>query len=400
MLFATAGTPVRAPCPRAVARRAAVPAALALVLALSASGWAGSPTDQLRELFAAAARILADPATEGRPEVRMSAIHTLVRGAFDFREAARLSLGPDWDERTPAEQARFERLFADLLERSFIRAVTSRVDVGDGIKVSFLGESMDGATAIVRTTIVARSGLELPFDYRMIERDGGWAVCDVAIDGVSIAANYRAQFARVIQASSYPELVRQIQAKVSDAGGQALVGESPALMARTAGAHLPSGLGGEEAGARAGEPPRPAPAALARTHIGLTPVRLTGDEADGAARSRLEPVSASRERRLAIAPLALTAGARSPSAPAPSAHAYWVQIGAFKSAAAAGRLAAAIRRQEGPMSSPRVSVEALPSPVALTRVRIGPFADRAAAAVKLRELQGRGYQPFIADARN
>jgi cell division septation protein DedD len=34
--------------------------------------------------------------------------------------------------------------------------------------------------------------------------------------------------------------------------------------------------------------------------------------------------------------------------------------------------------------------------VLLTRVRVGPFADRWAAAAKLREMEARGYKPFIA----
>jgi len=38
--------------------------------------------------------------------------------------------------------------------------------------------------------------------------------------------------------------------------------------------------------------------------------------------------------------------------------------------------------------------------LSLARVRMGPFAVRAEAVSKLRELQARGYQPFIAAERN
>jgi cell division septation protein DedD len=247
---------------------------------------------------------------------------------------------------------------------------------------------------------VARNGLELPFDYRMNERGSRWVVCDVAIDGVSLVANYRAQFARVIEASSYPELVQQIQAKVSAASGEPAVVEPTALMARTVGVVPPSDLGGEELIADVGEPRRPAPVALARADVKPTLAGGAGAIEDGAARRSLETVSAPRERSLAVAPLSLGAVARPPRARAPSAHAYWVQIGAFKSAEAAGRLASTIRRQDGPMSIRRVSVEITSSPGSLTRVRVGPFADRETARGKLLELQRRGYQPFIADARN
>ena len=34
---------------------------------------------------------------------------------------------------------------------------------------------------------------------------------------------------------------------------------------------------------------------------------------------------------------------------------------------------------------------------ALARVRVGPFADRAEATSTVRELESRGYKPFIAE---
>ena len=34
---------------------------------------------------------------------------------------------------------------------------------------------------------------------------------------------------------------------------------------------------------------------------------------------------------------------------------------------------------------------------ALARVRVGPFADRAEATSNLRELESRGFKPFIAE---
>jgi cell division septation protein DedD len=37
---------------------------------------------------------------------------------------------------------------------------------------------------------------------------------------------------------------------------------------------------------------------------------------------------------------------------------------------------------------------------ALTRVRVGPFANPSDAQSKLRELTARGYAPFIAQARD
>src|SRR5262245_57273620 len=189
--------------------------AVALVILLASPAWAGSPTEQLRGFFTSASRILDDPSTEFKPEDRFRAVLRAVGEIFDFPEAARLSLGPAWNARTPAEREEFVRLFTDLLQRSFVLGVAGRINLGDGVKVSYLDESVGGAGATVWTTIEGKSGLDLPFTYRMIERGRGWAISDVVIDGVSVAANYRAQFARIMQGGSYADLIQQLRARLS-----------------------------------------------------------------------------------------------------------------------------------------------------------------------------------------
>jgi hypothetical protein len=48
----------------------------------------------------------------------------------------------------------------------------------------------------------------------MVYRNRRWAVRDVTIDGISLVANYRAQFAHVIRTSSYRDLVDRMQLRV------------------------------------------------------------------------------------------------------------------------------------------------------------------------------------------
>lgn len=76
-----------------------------------------------------------------------------------------------------------------------------------------LADSIDGDLATVRTRIVTQQGTEVPVDYRMLRRGDRWVVYDVSIEGVSLVANYRAQFNRIIQTSSYQALVDKLKAK-------------------------------------------------------------------------------------------------------------------------------------------------------------------------------------------
>ena len=85
------------------------------------------------------------------------------------------------------------------------------------------------------------------------------------------------------------------------------------------------------------------------------------------------------------------------SAPASNGKSYWVQVGAFKSTEAARRLAALLVAPEPSGSSrPAAVTESWAADTLLTRVRVGPFADRSEAAAKVREMEARGYKPFIA----
>jgi cell division septation protein DedD len=73
-----------------------------------------------------------------------------------------------------------------------------------------------------------------------------------------------------------------------------------------------------------------------------------------------------------------------------------VQVGAFKSAEAARRLAALLASLR---PKARAGLQSCWSrgaaDIQLMRVRVGPFADRWEAAAKLREMEALGYKPFI-----
>ena len=115
-----------------------------------------------------------------------------------------------------------------------------------------------------------------------------------------------------------------------------------------------------------------------------------------------------------------------PSAASPAAEnrAYWIQVGAFKDHEAAKRLAGRLRQQnyrveESPArADERETVGGAPSASSpsrgsasdeydvfvgggdvLHRVRVGPYADRAAATSALKALEGKGYKPFITKRR-
>ena len=187
---------------------------LAATMVASRDAWAGAPTEQLRTQIERAIKVLEDPefAKESRMPERRVAIRRIANEIFDFTETTRRSLGPHWQARTPQEREEITRLFADLLERSYI----GKIEMYSGEKIQFIGDSVDGDQANVRTRLVTKQGTEVPVDYRMHKVGDRWLTYDVSIEGVSLVANYRTQFNSVIRTGSYDELVKKMRARIDE----------------------------------------------------------------------------------------------------------------------------------------------------------------------------------------
>jgi phospholipid transport system substrate-binding protein len=171
---------------------------------------AGAPTDQLKASVEQIVKVLEDPALRAgaRAQERRAAIRKEAEGVFDFTETAKRALGRHWQGLSDKDRQEFTALFTDLIERAYI----SKIERYSGERVAYAGESVDSGLATVRTRFVTKQGTEIPVDYRMQQRGDRWLVYDVSVEGVSLINNYRTQFDKIIQTSSYAELVRKMKA--------------------------------------------------------------------------------------------------------------------------------------------------------------------------------------------
>jgi phospholipid transport system substrate-binding protein len=187
---------------------------LLFALVPARGAWAGPPSDQLRAGIDRVFKILGDPELDGDTKVnqRRAAIVIVANEMFDFGEMAKRSLGQYWAQRTPTERGEFVRLFTELVQRSYI----SKVDQHGVHTMTVQGEQIDGEYAVVRTTLPLSSGREMPIDYRMHNTDDRWQVYDLNIEGISLVANYRAQFNKIIRTSSYEALVAKIKSRQAE----------------------------------------------------------------------------------------------------------------------------------------------------------------------------------------
>jgi phospholipid transport system substrate-binding protein len=193
-----------------------------VLLACATRAWAGAPTEQVRQYTDQVIKVLQDPGLSG-PE-RRAAVRKLALEAFDVEETARRALGRHWQARTPEERKEFVKLFADLLEQTYM----GKIDFYGGERVRYLAETIDGDHAVVRAVIVTKKGAEVPVEGHLLRHGDQWLMYDVLVEHVSLVGNYRAQFDQIIRTSSYDELVRRLRDKGADMATQTAPRPRPA----------------------------------------------------------------------------------------------------------------------------------------------------------------------------
>ena len=384
-------------------------AALALVLGTATRAVAGEPTERLRTFFERANGVILAPESEGSADARVAAVRALVTEVFDVDGAAALALGRRWEALAPPARATFTRLYADVVERAYLAWVGSKARVGEGgVSVRWLEELVDGDAAAVRSVLLTRAGGELPIDYRLVRREGDWLVRDVVVDGVSLAANYRVQFERVLQLGSYDELLVRLR----DKAGPAAREETIRAMA------VPSPMGPLHEEVAAPQTSRTATLVVAEIRDRRNAIASDAPDvvATGARLSALvppapEPTAGTASPRATAAvsldparPRAASAVSLDPARPRsasavslPTARAdappappqFWVQVGAFRTIDAAAQL---VRRLRDHAVTIAIGGD---RPAPLTRVLVGPFADRSAAVSAVRALHASGFAAFI-----
>jgi phospholipid transport system substrate-binding protein len=184
-------------------------------LALARPVLGAEPQERVEATLKAVSAVLEDPTLQeaDKEQERKQRVRQIIFESFDFREMARESLGTHWGKLTPSQRDEFTELFGTLFERSYNRLVL-RI-LGER-KAIYGAESIQQDRATVATTLVSRQDAKLPVDYRLVRHSEQWAIYDVAIDGVSLAMNYRAQFSKILRTSSYETLVERIKAKLEE----------------------------------------------------------------------------------------------------------------------------------------------------------------------------------------
>jgi phospholipid transport system substrate-binding protein len=183
---------------------------VAVSLIFLTGAWGGTPTEAVKDtvdkvLVVLTDQQMKDPARE--PE-RRAKLEEIIGQRFDYTEMAKRTLASQWKELSAEKQQEFVRLFQQFLANSY----AGNVDGYSGEQVEYLKEREKGKFAEVQTKVVS-SKVQIPLDYRLLNKNGEWRVCEVVLDGVSFMKNSRGQFSRIINSSSFEGLLDKLRSK-------------------------------------------------------------------------------------------------------------------------------------------------------------------------------------------
>ena len=135
--------------------------------------------------------------------------------ALEIIDISRLSqglMGKHWSTLSLDEQSEFTTLFGDLLLS--VAFPQSAIFLND-LDMLVVDERIQGAQAIVATTLQHPEEGTITIDYQLEELDGQWRVQDVEMDGVSLTRNLRSQVNRMMTHASYAELLLRMREKLT-----------------------------------------------------------------------------------------------------------------------------------------------------------------------------------------
>lgn len=175
------------------------------------TAWGGStPTGAVKETVDQVFVVLRDQALKdpSRETERRAKLEEIIGKRFDYAEMAKRTLASQWKGLSTEQQQEFVTLFQQFLANSYV----GNVDGYSGEEVEYLKEREKGEFAEVQTKVVSPK-VQIPLDYRLLQKNGEWRVYDVVIDGVSLMKNYRGQFSRIINSSSFEALLEKLRSK-------------------------------------------------------------------------------------------------------------------------------------------------------------------------------------------
>jgi len=174
--------------PQSLLRRCAIVALLASLLAgvgLGSAAAAVSPCTSACETIA----LIREVALAAQASVT-GAAKSRMRSIFDVEAMARGVLPQAWSKASPAERREFADVMLDQIARALIRRIGPHPE-----ELEYTGERKIGENEVLANSRLIVAGVPVNLDWRLRRRESGLRVLDILINGRSVMATRRDDYA-------------------------------------------------------------------------------------------------------------------------------------------------------------------------------------------------------------
>ena len=156
--------------------------------------------------------VLKDPAfkSDSAKELKKKRLRAIFDNTFDYAELSKSTLSRYWDKLKPDQQTEFTQLYKALLEKLYMDEILSYKDQ----EIVIGKERPLGENRVEVDTKVVSEKLETPINFRMIFKNNQWWCYDFVIENISVVANYRSQFGRILTKESPEKMLEDLRKKV------------------------------------------------------------------------------------------------------------------------------------------------------------------------------------------
>jgi len=166
------------------------PIILLLALLALPFGTASAATAEAeKRLQSAVGEVLAAGDAARDNESLVASLRPILQRHISFDTMTRRAVGPGWRQFAADQQQQAARLFTTLI----IRTYAGKFTPGEHATIKFNPATEPAPGRVEVPTTLVYKGSQYGVIYRLEEAEG-WKITDVVIEGVSMVANYRAQF--------------------------------------------------------------------------------------------------------------------------------------------------------------------------------------------------------------
>ncbi|MBF0274377.1 MAG: ABC transporter substrate-binding protein [Nitrospinae bacterium] len=162
---------------------------------------------QLESSLTSLIEVLVDEKLKDNKTERRAEIKKILFSRFSPEEMSKRTLGKKWKGISKEEKEKFIDVFGKITVESYI----GKIEGYSNEKVVYNDVELLNKRYLKVDTSVLGGKESFSVIYMMKKFDNDWLVFDIIIEGVSLVANYRAQFNSILEKKTFGALLNQLE---------------------------------------------------------------------------------------------------------------------------------------------------------------------------------------------